>query len=179
MLFSESTWCRPITTLHHVNSEEVNALYDFEQRFWEAQQASGTFRPLLTKDIYADFLGPRLLDKREDWDNLSDGKFYLDPKGEHEQWQLERAKKDDLSAVEKVAYESFENCSKMCDEVEECLQFLYHEGKCAYHWEFALGKPNKQEDEAKRWTSGWKTEKIRKWVQDHQECEKMEWPQIQ
>jgi hypothetical protein len=163
-----------------MNSEEVNAFYDFERRFWTAQKEAGTDRPLLAKDIYDAFLAPRLRTKREDWDNQSEDRYYLDPRvKEYKQWQLDRQHKGWLSAVEKDAHKSFDNCRKMCDEVKDCLQFRFQDGICASHSTFSLGTSKERDkEEAKRWMSGWAVHKIKKWVETHQKCRTIKFPSV-
>lgn len=39
--FSEETWCEEVITLHHVRPEEVQALWDYEQRRYKQSEVSG------------------------------------------------------------------------------------------------------------------------------------------
>lgn len=177
--FKPDGWCHPIATMHHMNSEEISSFWEFEKRFYEAQ-GPGTNRTLLLKDIYKEFLEPRLEAKREDWDNMSADRYYLDPSAkEYENWQLKRMASHDLSAVEKNAHKSFDDCSNMCDEVEECFQFRFQNGICSYQRGFLLGEPKKREsDENQRWMSGWPIDKIRAWVEEHNSCSEPLWPKF-
>jgi hypothetical protein len=61
--------------MHHLDPEEVSSLYNIEETFYEKYCA----RTLVIKDICSEFMAPRLVDRREDWDNLSDLVFYHDP----------------------------------------------------------------------------------------------------
>ncbi|KAI0124799.1 hypothetical protein BJ170DRAFT_685679 [Xylariales sp. AK1849] len=181
--FGNWQWCHPIVTMHHMNSEEISSFWNFEQRFYQSQeQVPVAYRnPLLMKDIYEEFLASKLQDKREDWDNLCEDKYYLDPSAkEYADWQLYRvANKDDFSDAEKEAHKSFDNCRKMCEEVEECFQFRFQDGICAYQRSFLLGRPRKKESaEDQRWMSGWPVSKIRDWVKAHSDCEKILWPGV-
>lgn len=162
-----------------MNSEEISSFWEFEQRFYNSHQTlSMQHRTLVFKDIYEEFLAPKLKDKRDNWDNLSEDRYYLDPSAkQYEKWQLDRAKKDDKSEIEQAAHKSFEDCRKMCEEVKECFQFRFQDGICAYSRGFMLGKPKKPEsDEKKRWISGWATSKIRAWIQEQGDCTAPVWP---
>jgi hypothetical protein len=162
-----------------MNSEEVSYFWEFEKAFYSPYQTTSTqYRTLVFKNIYEEFLAPKLKEKREDWDNLSEDLYYLDPSAKkYENWQLDRAKKESKSVVEQAAHKSFEDCRKMCDEVEDCFQFRFQDGICAYSRAFMLGKPKKPEsDEKRRWISGWATSKIRAWIKEQGECKMPSWP---
>jgi hypothetical protein len=171
-----------------MNSEEVSSFWEFEKRFYAQKDNAARQRPLLLKDVYEEFVAPKLQDMREDWDNLSEDHYYLDPNAtkaddsttqRYESWQIERAKLDDLSEVEEEAHKSFDNCRAMCEEVTECFQFRFQDGICSYNRAFSLGKPKKPESDAdQRWMSGWATNKIRAWIQEQQECTRPTWPDL-
>ncbi|CAJ2512083.1 Uu.00g077080.m01.CDS01 [Anthostomella pinea] len=134
---------------------------------------------MVFKDIYEEFVAAKLQPKRQNWDNLSDDVFYVDPETAHDKSQLKHAKQTGLTSVEKAAYKSFLDCRKMCDEIKDCFQFSYHDGICAYHKSFLLGKPRKPEDKKNQgWTSGWAVDKIHSWVQEHSECKEPVWPKV-
>lgn len=167
--------------MHHLNSEEVSSFWEFERDFYETKQSrSDPTRTLLLKDIYYKFLAPNLWWDREDWDNLSEDVFYADPdRTDIEGWQADRIKKGDLSEAEQEAHKSFEHCKKMCDDVGECMQYRFHNGICTYSKAFMMGKPvKKEDDEAKRWKSGWPLAKIYAWIEEQGECAQPDWPQL-
>lgn len=167
--------------MHHLNSEEVSSFWEFERDFYETKQSRlNPTRTLLLKDVYHKFVAPKLWWDREDWDNLSDDVYYLGPNTTRfEDWQVERAKKEDLSDAEKEAHMSFDHCKRMCDDVDECMQYRFHDGICTYSRSFMMGKPvNKEDDEAKRWKSGWPLSKIHSWIEEKGECVQPEWPQL-
>ncbi|KAI1480835.1 glycosyltransferase family 31 protein [Daldinia eschscholtzii] len=162
-------WCHPV---------------DFEQRFY---QSRGVPRPIMRfKDIYHEFVAPKLVARRDDWDNLSEDVVYLDPNhsGRYPKWQQNRAKKPyrqvRAAAVELDAHKSFEHCRKLCDSSHDCFQFSYHDGVCAYNTSIRLGKPApKMINGEERWVSGWNIERIRTWVEEQGQCREPVWPKIQ
>ncbi|KAI0598687.1 hypothetical protein F4775DRAFT_553898 [Biscogniauxia sp. FL1348] len=166
-------WCKPVVTLHHMNSEDISSFWEFEKQFYHNQSSSlARQRPLLFRDIYEEFLAAKIQPKRQDWDNRSDDVQYLDVEAEYSVPQMSHVKRDGLSPVEANAHKSFEHCQKMCDEVNDCLQFSYHDGICSYHRGISLGKPTKRSDkESERWTSGWAVDKIDAWIQQQGQCE--------
>ncbi|OTA99862.1 glycosyltransferase family 31 protein [Hypoxylon sp. CI-4A] len=156
-------WCHPLVTMHHMDPEDVSS------------------------DLYNQFVASKLLSRRDDWDNLSEDVFYLDPKRRDSfpQWQQNKDRIPKLNqlasiqAVEMDAHKSFEDCRKMCESVQTCFQFSYHNGACAYNRSFKLGKPTakakKQDD---KMVSGWNIERIRSWDEAMGPCKKPVWPDI-
>ncbi|KAI5928180.1 hypothetical protein F4810DRAFT_647354 [Camillea tinctor] len=179
--FGPKQWCKPIVTMHHMNPEEISTFWEFERQFYHKRSFSLTRqRPLLFRDIYEEFLAPKIQLKRQDWDNLSNDVRYFDFEADHTESQISRAKQNDFSPYERDAHKSFEHCRKMCSEVEDCFQFSYHNETCTYHKGFLLGKPRKKADkESERWVSGWAVDKIRAWIQEQGQCEEDPvWPKI-
>ncbi|KAI1471022.1 glycosyltransferase family 31 protein [Daldinia caldariorum] len=161
-------WCHPI---------------DFEKRFY---QSRGVPRPVMRfKDIFEEFVAPKFMARRDDWDNLSEDVLYLDPNrsGRYPKWQQDSAKKPHkqirASAVEQDAYKSFEHCRKLCHSIHDCFQFSYRAGACTYNKSFRLGKPApKTSTEEDRWVSGWNIERIRPWVEGQAPCGEPVWPKL-
>ena len=163
--------------MHHLNSEEVSSFWEFEQRRFPRGQ-----RTLLIKDIFHEFVEPKLVAEREDWDNLSYDRYYLNASAgfSYESWEIDRAHYDgELTELEQRAHLSFEDCGRMCASKDECFQYRYQNGICGYARAFMLGKPMKREwEERRRWRSGWDLEKIRNWVAAHRECKEIYWPDV-
>ncbi|KAJ4288833.1 hypothetical protein N0V88_007162 [Collariella sp. IMI 366227] len=140
--------------------------------------------PLVLRDIYHEFLAPKLNATRADWDNLAENRFYLDTTGDRkwDEWKTKRMKEEGkLNEFEKVAHESAEACAAACESLEgdECFRWKYVDGECAFANSFAMGKPVKREkEEKKRMTSGWDVDKIEKWVEKQGECGKVKWPEV-
>ncbi|KAI1632749.1 hypothetical protein F4809DRAFT_68171 [Biscogniauxia mediterranea] len=181
LYFGSEEWCKPIVTLHHTNSEDVSSFWEFEKQFYHNQPSSlAQQRPLLFRDVYEGFLAAKIQPQRQDWDNLSNDVQYLDVKAGYSESEISSAKKDNLSPVEKDAHKSFKHCQKMCDEVNDCLQFSYHDGICAYNRGISLGNPTRKADKgSERWMSGWAVDKIDAWIQQQGQCEEeIIWPRV-
>ncbi|KUI67521.1 hypothetical protein VM1G_03633 [Cytospora mali] len=178
LFYGPNQWCHAVGTMHHMNSEEVSAFWEFERRRYANNQ-----RPLVFKEIYHWFLEQKLVPMRDDWDNQSDDWFYIDfdaQDHEWEDWRIERAvKEEEKSEVEKKAHESFEDCIIACEAHSECFQFNWQNDCCGMMSSFRLGTPVKKEDEEKRRAkSGWNITKIKKWVEEQGECDEVIWPEI-
>ncbi|KOS20337.1 hypothetical protein ESCO_006230 [Escovopsis weberi] len=111
--FGPGQWCEPILTMHHVNSEEVSALWQYEQT-----RINKDF--IQIKDIYEAFFAPRLVQYRTEWDNLSEDTCYIAPDEEAQKKADQSSKKKQLeekkkSFVEKNAHSSAAACAKVCE----------------------------------------------------------------
>ncbi|KAK4120674.1 glycosyltransferase family 31 protein [Parathielavia appendiculata] len=203
--FGPTHWCHPIVTMHHMNAEELNTFWQFERR--HLLQSTTTIithqhgqstktrsppppsppppRPLLMKDIYTAYVAPYLNASRDDWDNLADNRFYLDParNSSWEDWKLQRSKKPaELNEHERMAHLSFEHCRAACKSLggDECFRFRYEDGACSIGDAFVLGKPVKKPDgEMVGVKSGWMVERIQAWIQRQgASCDKVKWPEV-
>ncbi|KAI0479497.1 hypothetical protein GGR56DRAFT_665201 [Xylariaceae sp. FL0804] len=179
--FGPRQWCQPV---------------EFETRFsGRPTHRPSMPQPVLLRDVFHEFVGPQLQPRREDWDNISETGYYREPGAEHEdsdddgrdERQVHRAHEDHhhgrhrLTAVERSAHKSFEHCQKMCDDTKGCFQFSYHDGICAYHRGFLLGRPARGADTGGRGrTSGWNIDTIESWVRTTQaQCkEPPAWPRL-
>ena len=163
-----------------MGSEEIDTFFDFERRLYKNR---GSDKPLLIRDIYYEFLEPHITPRRDDWDNKSEDRFYLDMDRQDEKkwddWKVGRMKKqEDMSELEKAAHKSFDDCSRACLSVgEDCFQFAYQDGLCGFQRSFRLGKPLKKE--SKPMSSGWNVELIKKWTKERSNCETIWWPKIE
>lgn len=181
--FGPSHWCHPIVTMHHVNSEEINSIWDFERRRYNEQGAFSRPGPVLIRDIFNEFFAPKLAAKREDWNNRADDRFYLDTKDESrkwDKWMLDRMKKaKDYNQFEKKAHKSFDDCAAACKSLSDCFQFLYKDGQCSIGKSFRLGQPVKKEkDQKKRPFSGWDVDHIQNFIKKQGDCKKIHWPNV-
>jgi hypothetical protein len=71
------------------------------------------------------------------------------------------------------AADSADNCSKTCEQVEDCLQWRYiarGDGECHLSKVLRLGST----DQDGKWTSGWLVERVKE-VQKEWECKKADW----
>ncbi|CAI6097048.1 unnamed protein product [Clonostachys chloroleuca] len=172
MSYGKAQWCQPIVTMHHVSSEEVTGLHEFEiERDFTS--------PLRFRDLYHRFIEQLLEDKREGWDNLSEDVFYLYEKArEYSDWQLQRTKKGGLSSIEREAHLGFDQCQRACHNDPGCFQFRLNQGICAMSNSIKHGRPRKPETKDDEWLSGWDVPKINRWVQDNSNCGKITWPSV-
>lgn len=174
--FGDRQWCHPIGTMHHMSSEEVSEFWEFERK-----RASKTQDPLLFKHIYHEYFEPKLIPVRQDWDNNSDGWFYVDlesPDHDREDWRIDRStKEEDKSELQKLAHLSADECARACDEHVDCFQWSYVNECCGMKKSFQLGRPVKRPKEDKeRMTSGWPVSKIDRWIGLQGECKEVHWP---
>lgn len=161
--------------MNHLGSEELSALYAFER---ERKFAS----PLRIRDLYYQFVAPRLVPIRPDWDNLSDDVFYLNiSENTYSHYQLRKAKLEGLSPLENVAHSNFDSCQRACHVDPACLQYTYHNGVCGFSWTIKHGLPKPKTSRTyDRWMSGWDIDKIQVWVQEHDDCDdEIQWPLVQ
>ena len=145
--------------MHHAAAEDISDVYAFEQE----RKFS---HPLRIKDLYHRFVSEHLTDARPDWDNMSEEVHYLDESAaEYADWELSRAEKGPHSSLQSAAPSSFEDCRKLCESEENCLQFRYTRSTCSMSGKITHGKPVKkgEEDESdfNRAMSGWIVERVK------------------
>lgn len=174
LAFDRKVWCKPVITLHHMDAQQFDEMYQF--------QKARNFSVLLFKDVYAATYKNGLPLMGELWDNLSDDRRYpLD------------LRPNDLSRIEGGVDDerlrdpnySFAACKAACEQDGHCFQFSYivrmkkgddgrakAEPKCHLSRVFRFGREVRQDEHppGTQWTSGWQTEKIRKFVEDNKEC---------
>ncbi|KAJ2898545.1 hypothetical protein MKZ38_003836 [Zalerion maritima] len=119
-------WCEPIFTMHHMNSEEVMRVWKFDQerRTSVSSTPSNWIHPqelIQIKDLYKTLVAPQMDVYRPDWDNLSNDVCYENPGNYHDPDGKRprfngKTKVSGLTAAEKVAYQNFENCAKVCEQ---------------------------------------------------------------
>ncbi|CRK13882.1 hypothetical protein BN1723_010153 [Verticillium longisporum] len=180
--FGPNQWCHPIVTMHHMNSEEISTFWEYESRRYAAQDMPSTPPALRIKDIYHEFVKPRLHDSIDDWHNLSSDRFYFVETpggrqfGDHEKG---RVKTEKLTELEKRAHLSFDDCRAACEEITGCFQFHFDDGLCAVSWSFKMGHPIKKKDEdRKRMRSGWNMNRINAFIEQAGDCGNVKWPEV-
>ncbi|POR31724.1 Uncharacterized protein TPAR_08046, partial [Tolypocladium paradoxum] len=169
--YAADEWCHPIVTMHHASAQEVSEIYAFEQE-------RNFSYPMRIKDLYHRFVEDRLRATRDDWDNLSDNVFYLNSSASnYADWELKRAKQENLSALEMAAHQSFDDCRRACQSLDKCFQYRFRNGICAISHTIKHGNPTKKEKE-ERWAyrSGWNVKRIQEWVKAHDSCGDVEFP---
>ncbi|KAI1438369.1 glycosyltransferase family 31 protein [Xylaria sp. CBS 124048] len=191
MPYGENHWCEPILTMHHMNPEEISTVWQFEQ-------TRKTDRILMMRDLYDSLIAPKMLDTREDWDNLSDDVCYINPdpvaqERANSQDRERQRNEDEMSEVEKEAWRSPEDCAKVCESEipndgsasrkerleRECFQYRWHDEVCCTSKSFKLGKPvakpRWEADPRASWISGWYLAGIQDWIDAKGECKRPAW----
>ncbi|KAH8817410.1 hypothetical protein F5884DRAFT_874438 [Xylogone sp. PMI_703] len=143
--YGEFQWCQPIVTMHHMNIEEMNDMWQMEQR--RADPAA----PLLIEELYYAFVDPYIEASRDDWDNIS---YTL------------------LPDAPRIGY-SFTGCRSACKADAKCVQYLHTKGECYLGSAFRLGGPRTAEGR-RRWKSGWMLERIHDF-RDKNRCTEISW----
>ncbi|OAQ98745.1 hypothetical protein LLEC1_06053 [Akanthomyces lecanii] len=91
--FGPRDWCQPLFTLHHMNSEEIAGAWQYEQT------RTNKADPLQIRDMYHAFVGPNLVPRRPQWNNLAEQRCFEKPEDGH-------------GVVEEHAHESAEACAR-------------------------------------------------------------------
>jgi len=172
--YTQDKWCKTVVSYHHVDADEVDALWRFEQHWlqWMSDQErlgrpGGLAPPILHRDIYDYFVSPLIQTPLMDWDNMSrdrvlrgarsggDGDNIGEEGDENRDDQEDHT--DYRNDEEKVAHTSFAACRRACDADGDCLTYSYMPGECRLGHVIRLGTQAKAE---KRIRSGWMTERI-------------------
>ncbi|GAP83506.1 putative glycosyltransferase family 31 protein [Rosellinia necatrix] len=127
-------WCYAPATFHHMDADEVAALWQFEQT-WHRRHPGGGAPPRF-RDLFHGLVRPRLRAERAGWDNVSVGREYSD----EALARLSQADVDNLSLVEQNAHASFDMCEATCRQQPRCIQFSFLPGKCSVSDELRLGR---------------------------------------
>jgi hypothetical protein len=176
--FGERHWCQPLMTLHHMNSEEISQFWEFEMDLYKN---STTFmdRPLLMRDVYNAYYRDKMVATRDDWDNQSDDRYYIDPsREEHVKAYSGRTQQpEQMNQEEKDAFRSFDHCRTMCENLKDCYQYRFRDGVCGISWAFKYGLPKPSEN-GHAYKSGWAMKRISEFIASKGQCETIEWPTI-
>ncbi|KAF4552690.1 Hypothetical protein D9617_9g024790 [Elsinoe fawcettii] len=62
-------WCRPTISYHHMSSDMIRSLWEFEQRWLMTHNSSDT---LTHGDVFREYVMPQMMTGKAKWDNLSD-----------------------------------------------------------------------------------------------------------
>lgn len=133
-------WCYAMITYHHVSPTEIEELWQFEQEWYKRHDIV-----LRHRDVFMDFVRPKISSFITAWDNMADAEIYnaYDHVGS----------KDEL---EHNAWKSFEHCRALCEERKSCIQFSFDTGSCAISTRFTLGYARLGE----RIRSGWMLDRV-------------------
>ena len=148
--------------------------------FYEFERERSFGGPMRVKDVYHRFVESHIKDHQQDWDNLSEDTWYMDTTpGKHNEDEIERAKTENLSALEEKAHLSIEDCRMACRYAVDCMQWQFRNGICKTAQSIKHGHPTKpSENQDERSTSGWNVERVRAWVRQHDDCGDVTWPVI-
>jgi hypothetical protein len=105
----KTPWCYAPITYHHMREDDIRKLWAFEQERGRLGKTG-----LLHRDLFKEYILPKLAPRTEDWDNLS-----MD--------------------TEPGDAGPFERCQTVCEGKPACLQFSYTAGKCSTSSEVILG----------------------------------------
>ncbi|KAK3723489.1 hypothetical protein LTR37_001741 [Vermiconidia calcicola] len=152
--FGEHVWCKPVITLHHMDARQFDDMYKFQRA--------------------------HLPSRREAWDNLSDdGRFALD------------VVPNDVGQVESDVepnhlvdpHQSYEACEVACSQIEQCFQFSFtqrairmsngdteSQTECHMSSVFRLGREAQPNESKGHRDSGWNSERIANWIEEHRDC---------
>ncbi|KAF2172088.1 glycosyltransferase family 31 protein [Zasmidium cellare ATCC 36951] len=179
LTFSEDVFCKPIVTLHHVNSQHLNDMFQFERTLNGSE--------LLYRDVYHGSFPSGMPFNRTNWDNLD----------EEAELALQSTSEDSENESQEDPHSSYEDCEKACVDNEKCLQFLFvksiadqddaekvMKGECHIMHAVRLGQEHKPEVDkngkgaGKQWVSGWLRDRIARWIEEHQSCSigDISWP---
>ncbi|KAK5122301.1 hypothetical protein LTR85_004212 [Meristemomyces frigidus] len=175
--FGADTWCKPVATLHHLDSRQINELYQTEMALNSSH--------LRFKDVYRSAYLAGLPFRLDDQDNLADDhKFAIDVipndmERFHGQWEP----KDLVDPNQ-----SYNACELACIQNDGCFQFSFvtttaneADGgtQCFLSSVFRLGRRRELEkwfdkktkiSYQRNWISGWRSDRISRWIEEHERC---------
>lgn len=111
---NKRVWCYPTVSYHHVSPDIVEDLWLFEQQ-WLASRNNDEAKFLRHKDMFDQYILPRMITDLDDWDNESDG--------------------------DESEEKSFEDCRARCEVTSDCKQYsLSSDGICRLRVDPRFGK---------------------------------------
>jgi hypothetical protein len=142
--YGHALWCSPTISYHHLSPSAVEYLWNFEQD-WLSRKRANDSLVLRHQDIYAQYILPRTLDAKHDWDNHAD---------------------QDRGSVS-----SFDDCRVICEADVSCLQYSFdhRNGKC-----LTTSRPNLG-DFSSGIQSGWLSERMLESHDKAQVCGREQW----
>lgn len=180
--FDEKVWCKPVMTLHHMDTRRFDEMYQF--------QKSRNFSALLFRDVYAATYQGGIPMKGTSWDNLSDDERFRLQLQDNDLTRIDGGSTDETLRDPNA---SFKACREACVQHGHCYQFAYitrmkqqDDGtlnaspECHLSRVFRLGREARLDlhAEGTKWESGWMTERIEKFIADHQDCNDVDFGKI-
>ncbi|THY44426.1 hypothetical protein D6C99_06778 [Aureobasidium pullulans] len=110
---NKRVWCYPTVSYHHLSPDMIEDFWTFEQQWLVDKSVDTKF--LRHKDVFSEYILPRMGADLVDWDNESDG--------------------------EENDVDSFELCKQKCETSTACKQFSFSsDGRCKTRVDPRLGK---------------------------------------
>lgn len=135
-------WCYYAATYHHIPPSEYSKFYSFEQKWYQSNTTL-----IRHKDVFYNYVLPRLATERDDWDNHSD--------------------KEDTTAA------SFGACRNACESEPTCMQFSVSGYTCKTSTALRLGR---KASAAERVKSGWMVNRIDAFIERMEsKCKGKDW----
>ena len=144
------TWCQPVIAMPGMSSADMDLMWSFTQGWTDT-------RPILYRDLFKRYVPLGLPVMRGSWNNECHGTAF----------GIRDVRVD-------MARGSVEHCSEACDDFPSCFQFRSRPGECKLYSGFTFGKPTTPQDPF-QYTSGWRKDRIDKWLAEHQSCDEVEW----
>ncbi|KAH7324084.1 hypothetical protein BKA65DRAFT_79996 [Rhexocercosporidium sp. MPI-PUGE-AT-0058] len=138
--------CWPAMTMHHLTPSGMEEFLAYEE------QRSNKSVLLTHTEILQDFLLPQIPLSRSNWDNLA----------------TERGDFGRTGGVSSDAT-SFEECTKACEEDDQCFQYSFHGQKCSIGRSVRLGHAKAADTEG-IWQSGWNRARLTQWSKEQPLC---------
>ncbi|TKA80654.1 hypothetical protein B0A55_01873 [Friedmanniomyces simplex] len=176
--FGLENWCKPVVTVDKLDPRQLDRMYQIELAL------NGSL--LLFKDLHAASYHIGYPFKRDDWDNRAhDAEHAIDvvPNNMEEakgQWEP----KDLVDP-----HQGYMSCELACIQNEACFQFGFTTttnfssamtatttARCCLSRVFRLGELREPEGPSEGipwttvWKSGWRSDRIAKWVTEHRDC---------
>ncbi|KAI0427842.1 hypothetical protein F5Y09DRAFT_314957 [Xylaria sp. FL1042] len=124
-------WCYYAASYHHLQPSEYPVFYSFEQKWYQTNDTL-----LRHKDVFHNYVLPRLAAERDDWDNHSD--------------------KEESTAT------SFKACRTACENDPTCMQFSVTGYTCQKSTALKLGRKAAAAEQVK---SGWMVDRINAFIE--------------
>lgn len=157
-------WCYYAASYHHIPPLEYSRFYSFEQKWYQSVSICARCKRVGTatkltltvfqnttllrhKDVFYNYVLPRLTTERDDWDNHSD--------------------KEDTTAA------SFGACRNACESQPTCMQFSVSGYTCKTSTALRLGRKASAAEQVK---SGWMVNRIDAFIERMEsECKGRDW----
>jgi hypothetical protein len=135
-------WCFPAVSWHHLAPDAVGDMWEFEQRRSGGRRGGSLSLPPIIRhrEVFKEYVLPRTVKSRQDWDNHS--------------------------GYDRGLVDSLEHCRGICRADEKCVQFMLDSrGRC-----FTTERPSLGKASSSGSVSGWVQERMVKYYETAEEC---------